>query len=43
MKFYKVNDILYDQWYKKLENIRNQNTKQKQTYKQISFTHASKT
>jgi len=29
MQFYKVNDVLYDQWYKKLENIGNLNKKQK--------------
>jgi hypothetical protein len=29
MKFCYVNDILYDKWYKKLENIHNLNTKQK--------------
>jgi len=31
MKFCYVNDILYDKWYKKLENLHNLNIRQKKT------------
>jgi hypothetical protein len=40
MKFCNMNDVRYDKWNLKLGNLHNINTKIKQIYKQISFTHA---
>jgi hypothetical protein len=42
MKFCNMNDVLYDKWKKKLDNLHNLNTKHKkrQIYKQISFSHS---
>jgi len=42
MKFCNMNDVLYNKWNNKLDNLHNLNTKHKKTdiYIQINCTHA---